>query len=439
MKRLGYNVDEGVYHRGRQAAVNLFQQTARQADQRTPGAKPEKGQAPDPWGDAAFLLQALALTGEPLAGILDSTADKVLQGAWPGAHVLAMTTFAAAQTRHPKTLALVAKLEQAAVLKGGLARWEGPRDDWYGYCSGDVIPTAFAIKALALAKPQSPLIPPAEAYLAAQFQGFGWYSTWSTAQVVELLPYLAKVRKLNWNAANLQASIEGGPSWDFARQPDKAIRRWGSREPRPGYFPMAEPKPLKVTVSGQGVLVWSYAYQVPGSAAGVPKAESASPLRLSVSRSLWKLKTPQQTGNAQKGWLREKWTGTLQVGDEAWMELQAEADQTADYAILEVPIPAGLNPTVNLEGFVLEGKAFSANDSTDEWVQKPRIEVHPDKVVFFFQRLQPWDAPRVRILLRAGMAGRYRLRPAKLSLMSNESQWSTCDGLDLMVKEGGPK
>jgi uncharacterized protein YfaS (alpha-2-macroglobulin family) len=94
---------------------------------------------------------------------------------------------------------------------------------------------------------------------------------------------------------------------------------------------------------------------------------------------------------------------------------------------------------VTLEGFVLEGQAFSENDSTDEWVQKPRIEVRPDKVVFFFQRLYPWDNPRVRILLRAGMAGRYRLRPAKLSLMSNENQWTTCDGLDLTVKEGGQK
>jgi len=439
MKRLGYEVDEGVYRRGRQAAVNLFQQSARQADQRGPEGRPEKGQAPDPFGDAAFLLQALAQTGEPLAGVLDSTADKVLQGSWPGAHVLAMTTFAAAQVRHPKTPALVVRLEQAAAVKGGLVRWEGRKDDWYGYSSGDLVPTVFALKALALAKPQSPLIPQAEAYLASQFQGFGWHSTWSTAQVVELLPYLAKVRKLNWNATAMQASIEGGPSWDFAKQPAQGLRRWNSREPRPGYFPMAAPKPVKVTVSGQGVLVWSYAYQVPGSAAGVQKAESASPLRLSVTRSLWKLRTPQQTGKPQQGWIREKWTGSLRVGDEAWMELQAEADRTADYAVLEVPIPAGLNPTVKLEGFVLEGKPFTENDATDEWVQKPRIEVHPDKVVIFFQRLQPWDAPRVRILLRAGMAGRYRLRPAKLSLMSNESQWSTCDGLDLTVQEGGPK
>ncbi len=437
MQRLGYAVDESSYRRGRQAAVYLFQEAAKQADERVPGTKPEKGQAPDPWADSAFLLQALAQTGEPLAGILDSTADKVLAGKWPGGHVLAMTAFAAARTRHPRTQALVARLEQTAIVKGGLARWEGNRDDWYGYSSGEVFPTAMALKALALARPRSPLIPQAEAFLAAQFQGFGWDSTWTTAQVVEVLPYLAKVRKLDWKAPSLKAAVEGGPAWDFSGKEDRTFRRWGSREPRPGYFAMNEPRSVQVTALGQGMLVWTYAYQVPGSAAAAPKAESSSALRMDLHRAIWRLKTPQQTGDPRKGWIREKWTGAMRVGDEAWLELQAEASRSADYAILEVPIPAGLTPTVNLEGFVLEGKAFTEDDGAETWSHKPRIEVRADKVVFFFQRLLPWEAPKVRILLRAAMAGRYRFRPAKLSLMSSESQWTTCDGLDLAVQEGG--
>ena len=128
----------------------------------------------------------------------------------------------------------------------------------------------------------------------------------------------------------------------------------------------------------------------------------------------------------------------MKVGDEAWMELRVASSQVADYAVLEVPIPAGLNPTVKLEGFVLEGKPFAEGDSSDRWT-KPRIEVHPDRVVFFFQKLYPWDHPTVRILLRAGMAGSYRIRPARLSLMSTETLWATCDGLELAVREGGGK
>jgi uncharacterized protein YfaS (alpha-2-macroglobulin family) len=118
------------------------------------------------------------------------------------------------------------------------------------------------------------------------------------------------------------------------------------------------------------------------------------------------------------------------------MELDLRCAQSADYAVLEVPVPAGLDPIVKLEGMVLEGRPLAEGDAVSSW-DKPRIEVRPDKVSFIFQHLGPWTSPRVRILLRAGMAGSYRLRPAKLSLMSDEGQWTTCDGLELKVREGG--
>ncbi|HEX4846293.1 MAG TPA: hypothetical protein VFV26_08745, partial [Geothrix sp.] len=162
----------------------------------------------------------------------------------------------------------------------------------------------------------------------------------------------------------------------------------------------------------------------------------SSALRMSVTRSLWRLKTPQQTGNARQGWVRQPWTGTLKAGEEAWMQVSFRTERDADYAVLEVPIPGGLNPTVKLEGFVLEGRPFTDEGATEVWT-KPRIEVHGDKVTFLFQRAWSWDTHTVRILLRAGMAGSYRLRPAKLSLMSNEGQWATCDGAGLKVLDGG--
>jgi uncharacterized protein YfaS (alpha-2-macroglobulin family) len=434
MKRLGYAVDEGVYRRGRMAATSLFQQAARQADQ---GGRPGKGRSADPQADAAFLLLSLAQTGEPIAGLVDSTATKVLEGRWSGAHVLAMTTLAAATTRHPRAAALAEHLEQRATVKGGLARWEGRREDWWSYASGEVIPTVMALKALCLAKPQSPLIRQGETFLASEFRGYGWYSTWSTGQIVDLLPYLMKTRKLDWGPLAIQAAVQGGPSFTFRERPE--ARRWNAREPRAGSHPMVEPKPVTVTASGRGLLVWTYAYQVPGSAAGVaPKGEASSALRLAVNRSLWRLKTPQQTGNARQGWIREPWTGTLKAGEEAWMQVQFRTDRDADYVMLEVPIPGGLTPTVKLEGFVLEGKPFTEEGSSDVWT-KPRIEIHPDKVTFLFSRAWSWSSHAVRIHLRAGMAGSYRLRPAKLSLMSNEGQWVTCDGLDLKVQEGGAR
>jgi hypothetical protein len=319
-------------------------------------------------------------------------------------------------------------------VKGGLARWEGRREFWWSYASGDVVPTVMALKALCLVRPTSPLIRQGETFLASEYRGYGWYSTWSTGQIVDLLPYLMKTRKLEFGPLAIQASVQGGPSWEFKERP--AVRRWNAREPRAGSFAMAEPKPVTVTASGKGLLVWTYAYQVPGSAAGVPGAEASSALKMAVTRSLWRLKTPQETGNARQGWIRDHWTGTLKVGEEAWMQVQFRTDRDADYVMLEVPIPGGLNPTVKLEGFVLEGKPFTEEGASDAWT-KPRIEVHPDKVTFLFHRTWRWNTQTVRILLRAGMAGSYRLRPAKLSLMSNEGQWVTSDGLDLKVTDGG--
>lgn len=436
MKRLGYPVDETVYRRGIQAAFNLFRQCAQQADARNPGSKPEQGQSADPWGDAAFLLQALAQTGEPMAGMLDSSADKILNGKWPGAHVGAMTTLAAVLAHSQRAEALLTRLEQGAILKGGLAHWEGNRQDWWSYDSGEVVPTVMALKALAQGRPKSPLIGQAEAFLASQYQGYGWNSTWSTAQVVEVLPYLAKARALEWSQGELKAAIEGGPAWDFSREKAQTPRRWGNREPRPGTYVMPAPRPVTLTGSGRGVLVWTYAYQVPGSAVASSAGEAAGTGHFTLKRATWALRSPQQTGNAAQGWIRSPWTGTLKVGEEAWMELTVQGDRDASYAILEVPIPAGLNPTVKLEGLVLDGHPFTENGSSDAWWDKPRIEVHPDKVTFLWQRLYPWGRQKVRILLRAGMAGTYRIRPAKLSLMSNEGQWTTCDGLGLTVVEG---
>ncbi|MFZ1615062.1 MAG: alpha-2-macroglobulin family protein, partial [Holophaga sp.] len=191
MKRLGYDVDENVYRRGRHQALNLFRELARRADQGKQQPRSAQGEDLDPAASAAFLLMSLAPTGEPIAGMVESSADKALKGVWPGSHVLAMLAVAAAETKHPKAMELANRLEQVTLQKGGLSHWEGTKENWHGYASGDVVPTINALKALCLTKPQSPVIVASEAFLATQHQGYGWYSTWSTSQAVSLLPYLA--------------------------------------------------------------------------------------------------------------------------------------------------------------------------------------------------------------------------------------------------------
>ena len=439
MKRLGYGVDEKVFAKGRAAALNLFKQLAQRADNGKPSPA-ELQNWPDPAADAAFVLLSLARAGEPIKGLLDSSADKALKGQWQGGHVLAMLALAAAEAKHPKAPALIEALEKVAQVRNATVSWEGRHDvSWWHYVSGDVLPTIYALEALCLAKPQSPLIPQGEAFLASQHQGYGWYSTWSTSQAVELVAYLAKARKLSWEGQDLQARIAGGPSFDFRTLKKDAYWSWRSREPKPGSFKMATPQAVNLSAAGRGVLVWTYAYQVPGSAVPAGAAAASSGLRLDLKRQIWRLLSPQQTGDAKKGWVRVPWTGTLKQGEEAWMEVDLGSSKYSSYPLVEIPIPAGLEPQVKLEGLVLEGHPLSDDDSSSQSWSKPRIEIHPDRVTFLFQSIGPWYRPKARILLRAGMAGQYRMRPAKLSLMSNETQWTTCDGLAVTVQEGGAR
>lgn len=440
MKRLGYAVDEGVYRRGREAALRLFEERARTADEghtRT---------WEDPAADAAFLLLSLARTGEPVQGLLDSSLEKALTGRWKGGHVLAFLAQAAAESRHPRTSAAIAALEKAAVQQGGLAWWQGPPEIGTTYHGGDLVPTAAALKALALAQPKSPLLASGEAFLASRHLGWGWSSTWATAQILELVPYLARTRSLAWEAPDLKVAVEGGPSFDFKTLKLDPYRPWKHRELRPGSVPLPSPVALKAQVQGRGLLLWTYGYQVPGGG-HEERTTSGAGTRLNLKRNLWKLRSPLQTGNARQGWIRQPWTGTLAVGEEAWMELELQSERPASYAILEVPIPAGLEPIVKLEGFVLEGKPFTEEGSADatyegdaeggDRILRPRIEVHPDKVSFLVPALRRGSPTKVRILLRAALEGTYHFRPPKLSLMSDETQWTTLPSLELTVKEGG--
>jgi len=430
MQKLGYAVDKNVFTRARSAGVELFGELARAADS---GQKLRKSS--DVTGDAAFMLLSLAIAGEPVDGMLEASADKVLQGKWKGVPALAMLTQAAAEIRHRKAGALLAALEKAASGSPGTLHWQSGRDHWWDFHSGDVLPTLHALKALCLLKPTSPLIAEGEAHLASQFRGEGWYSTWATAQSVSLLPYLAMTRKLQWDGPALTASLAGGPSFDFKTLKRDPFHRRSDWKDVPGTYLMASPQELNLTAQGSGTLVWTYAYQVPGSVVPAPAVEVPS-VGLQLKRSLWRLRTPQQTGNPRQGWVKQPWSGTLQQGEEAWMELEFKANQSSPYGILEVPVPAGLEPTVKLEGFVLEGRPFSDEDSSDDSWNKPRIEVRSDKVSFLFPSVPSWYRVKVRIHLRAAMAGKYIFRPAKLSLMSNESQWTTCEGVSLTITDG---
>ncbi len=120
-----------------------------------------------------------------------------------------------------------------------------------------------------------------------------------------------------------------------------------------------------------------------------------------------------------------------------------------------------------------EGRPVAADLSVgvvDEAIYALSAELHPDPVRFFYptrrhgvirtgstewsfwdilRRQRPvWSLKQTKRgefkaddadKIRQNFKDSYRIRPAKLSLMSDETQWATSDGMDLSVKEGGAK
>ena len=105
--------------------------------------------------------------------------------------------------------------------------------------------------------------------------------------------------------------------------------------------------------------------------------------------------------------------------------------------LLEVPVPAGLEPIVKLEGLVLEGKPLAEGDVTDGLGQAPDRGAPGQGLLHLPAPGLLAAARRCASCCGPAWPGRYRIRPARLVLMSNEAQWTTCDGASLAVQEGG--
>ena len=142
MKRLGYEVDEGVYRRGRHQALNLFRELARRADERkvAPPGKGEHGESLDPAADAAFLLMCLAPTGEPIAGMLNSSAAKALTEPGPDLTCWPCSPRPLGRRTTPRVWNWPTGWNRWPSRREASRNWEGPRENWHGYASGDVVP-----------------------------------------------------------------------------------------------------------------------------------------------------------------------------------------------------------------------------------------------------------------------------------------------------------
>jgi len=416
MKRMGYTVDGNRLDRGMERARTLLAECLLNVK------NPDTQTAWRSRGDAAFLLACLAEAGdtnEHLDASLETMAEAVLNHTWDDSALLAQIALASTRLKHARMHALLNALEFRGLRKDGFVCWSSGSPFDYTYLSGDVYTTVVALRAFCLGRPHSDLIAKGEAFLASRFQGDGWNSTWATGQVVALLPDLARVRPIRWSGAPIHLAMEGGASFDLA-------------DAKPVSIPVAAGQSLNFIAKGQGQLIHliTTAANKPGSAPGV--MPGTDDLKMRIQRQLWKLESPK-TGQKSKGWMKKAWASDFKLGEEAYMEVQVQTAKWVSYGLVEVPIPAGFEAIPEMDNFVLEGEDLSLLP------KEARMERHPDRIAFMMHWLGPDHPVTLRLRLRAKLEGRYRLRPAKFSLMGDENQWATSEGAQVNIASETPQ
>ncbi len=363
--------------------------------------------------DAAFYLYALAEASpiihpsnqKPLDTELDF-ALKALDAAPTRTGTLGLVALTAALREHPALPGLLDRLEKAVHRDQGLAYWDGPGSD-----ESRVLATVYAVKALCRARPSSPLIAPAEAYLASRFDGRGFGSCWATSQVLALLPDLAKVRRFRWlDGPEMAVVVEGRVRHDF---------RTGGN---PCTLTVPAGRDVKVRIKGDGLLVWSQAALTTKAVSSPGMGDAA----LGVKRALFRLEPPLDGAPVGAGSRRGPWTGELGLGESCLMEVEVRSGRAVRYALVDIPVPAGLEADGRLEDFLLEGSPVTQ-------IQWCRPEAHSDHVTFLIKDLQAGRPRPILLRLKARVEGRYRMRPVRFGLLGDESRWATSEGQDVAV------
>jgi uncharacterized protein YfaS (alpha-2-macroglobulin family) len=387
-RRAGHEVDAKMLSRGREALTKML----KDRDQLT-------------W-EQAYGLYALAVSGG-----LDR---KQLRTAVNGrgkleAYSLAFLTLAFQHLGLKKEAeAIAAEVEAAAQRPPRQAYWTHGRRDapWE---RRDVEATAFALKALTAARPQSRLLPEAAAWLAARrTNGAWWDSTRATALAIYgLLDYLKETRELDPDfTLEIQRDGRVLRSLSVTRESTRASQ--GFSLVLRGEDLADGENAITLVKRGRGRLYYSLvARQTVEEDRPIPLTRG-----LSIQREYHRLRMLRQGDRFL--FRPEPIWGEVKPGDELLVTLRVTADHDFEHVLIEDGIPSGTEGILDDSRFQLEGEG-RAGSGRWRWWYAGR-EVREDRVGLFASRL-PKGEHRFQYFLKAVIPGTFWAPPARIELM----------------------
>jgi len=335
---------------------------------------------------------------------------------------LAFTGLAMLRAKDAHATEITTLLESKARIQGDLASWPAATNPLLDIdYDSSAETTAFALKLILHADPQSPLPTSAAQWLVAnRNEGYWWSSTQQTAFVIfGLTDYIAASHELT-GESDVEVFINGTST---------AKRHFTQADTLSGAslqvtIDSAHLQPtqnnIRIVTHG-GRIYWSTRSKYFSTD---KKSYQQGTMALNITRDYFRLVPQQKDGNIV--YQLQPLSGPVEQGDVLAVHL-AVAGSQQKYLLIEDPIPAGTEFIQNEESYNIVGRP----NTWDWWYT--RREFHDDRAALFSTDFA--KRHESFYLLKVINPGSFAISPASVQPMYQPSVQATTDELHLDVKE----
>ncbi len=313
----------------------------------------------------------------------------------------------------------LSRLESLAQQNGQEAWWRWDRDDTLGFLyDTSTEATAMSLKLLSRARPESPLVPKAALWLAAnRNEGYWWSSTKQTALAVDgLTEYLKRSGELKPDlTVNVELNGKRILSRRFTTEDVVGIRSAIIK------VPAELSNKVRITRTGEGRAYWS-ARAVYHSTE--EKLQKTGSIALNLLRDYFKLVPSKRAGRIV--YQLERATGEFQSGDIVASRLTLTGGDWR-YLLLEDPIPAGVE-------LIEKDDLYELAEKPDWWTSySTRRELRDDRAALFKTYFSAGQGTFFS-LFKVVNPGKFRASPARVMPMYQPDYLSTTESKTVEVK-----
>jgi uncharacterized protein YfaS (alpha-2-macroglobulin family) len=335
---------------------------------------------------------------------------------------LAYTGLAMLDANDSRASTIAQLLEKKARIEGDLASWPESRNNLLDIdYDGSAESTAFVLKFLVHADPQSALLTKAAQWLVAnRSEGYWWGSTQQTAFVLYgLTDYLLVLHELAGDT-DVEVFVNGASVGKRHFSPADAVKGAALSIPLDATHLQSQQNTIRVVSTGSGRAYWTTQAMYYSTS---PHSYRQGSLNLSIARDYSILVPTTKDGHIV--YTLKPLSGPVEQGDVLAVHLGV-GGSPQKYLLIEDPIPAGVEFLQNSDSYNIVNRP----SSWDWWYT--RQEFHDDRAAIF---AGTFDGRHDSFyLLKVVNPGSFVISPASVSPMYQPGVQATTDELHLDVK-----